>query len=55
MAMLNDSTRSAMEVHDARLARLYMPTRLADHFESTRMMKSHVYAVCMARREDFGP
>jgi len=55
MAMLNDSTHSAMEVHDARLARLHMPTKLADHFELTRMMKSHVYAVCMARREDLGP
>lgn len=55
MAMLNDSTRSAMDVHDARLARIHMPTKLADHFELTRMMKSHVYAVCMARREDLGP
>lgn len=55
MAMLNDSTHSSMEVHDARLARLHMPTKLADHFEITRMMKTHVYAVCMARREDLGP
>ncbi len=55
MALLNDSTRSAMEVHDARLARLHMPTKLAGHFELTSMMKSHVYAVCMARREDLGP
>jgi len=52
MAMLNDPTHSAMEVHEARL---HMPTTLADHFELTRMMKSHVYAVCMARREDLGP
>ena len=55
MGMLNDSTRSALEVHDARLARLHMPTKLVDHFELTRMMKAHVYAVCMARREDLGP
>ncbi len=55
MAMLNDSTHSAMDVHDARLARIHMPTKLVDHFELTRMMKSHVYAVCMARREDLGP
>lgn len=55
MGMLNDSTRSALEVHDARLARLHMPTKLVDHFEVTRMMKAHVYAVCMARREDLGP
>jgi len=55
MAMLNDPTRSAMEVHDAKLARIHMPTKLVDHFELTRMMKSHIYAVCMARREDLGP
>jgi hypothetical protein len=55
MGMLNDSTHSAMEVHDARLARLHMPTKLVDHFELVRMMKAHVYAVCMARREDLGP
>ena len=55
MGMLNDTTHSAMEVHDARLARLHMPTKLVDHFELVRMMKAHVFAVCMARREDLGP
>ena len=55
MGMLNDSTHSVMEIHDARLARLHMPTKLVDHFEMVRMMKTHIYAVCMARREDLGP
>jgi hypothetical protein len=55
MGMLNDITRSAIEINDARLARLHMPTKLVDHFELVRMMKKHVYAVCMARREDLGP
>ncbi|HVN14336.1 MAG TPA: hypothetical protein VMT73_01245 [Anaerolineales bacterium] len=55
MGMLNDPTHSMMEVHDARLARLHMPTKLADHFEVIRMMKTHVYALCMSRREDLGP
>jgi len=55
MGMVNDMTRSAMEIHDARLARLHMPTKLVDHFELVRMMKAQVYAVCMARREDLGP
>ena len=55
MGMLNDVTHSSMEVQDARLARLHMPTKLVDHFELVRMMKQHVYAVCMARREDLGP
>ena len=48
IGMLNDNTRSILEIHDARLARLPMPTKLVDHFEMTRMMKAHVYAVCMA-------
>jgi hypothetical protein len=55
MGMLNDHTRSALEVNDARLARLHMPTKLVDHFELVRMMKKHVYAVCLPRREDLGP
>jgi len=55
MGMLNDTTRSALDVHDARLARLHMPTKLVDHFELVRMLKTHVFAVCMARREDLGP
>jgi hypothetical protein len=55
LGMLNDSTHSTLEVHDARLARLHMPTKLVDHFEVVRMMKSRVHALCMARREDLGP
>ena len=55
MGMLNDTTHSSLEVHDARLARLHMPTKLVDHFELVRMLKVHVFAVCMARREDLGP
>jgi hypothetical protein len=55
MGMLNDATHSAMEVHDARLARLHMPTKLVDHFELVRMMKRQIFALCMARREDLGP
>ncbi|MDD2920924.1 MAG: hypothetical protein PHQ36_01445 [Anaerolineales bacterium] len=55
MGMLNDPTKSSMEVNDAKLARLHMPTKLVDHFELVRMMKPHVHAVCMPRREDLGP
>ena len=55
IGILNDVTHSILEVHDARLARLLMPTKLVDHFELTRMMKQHVYAICMSRREDLGP
>jgi hypothetical protein len=55
MGMLNDPTRSAVDVNDAHLARLYMPTKLIDHFEVVRMMKKQIHAVCLARREDLGP
>lgn len=55
LGMLNDNTHSTLEVHDARLARLHMPTKLVDHFEVVRMTKSRVHALCMARREDLGP
>jgi hypothetical protein len=55
MGMLNDPNKSAMEVNDARLARLPMPTKLVDHFELVRLMKPRVHVVCMSRREDLGP
>jgi len=55
MGMLNDPTHSYMEVHDARLARIHMPTKLVDHFEVVRMFKSQIFTVALARREDLGP
>ncbi len=53
--VMNDTTSAFMEVHDARLARLHMPSKLVDHFEVVRLVKSQVFAVCMTRREDLGP
>ena len=55
MGVLNDTTKSHIEIHDARLARIHMPTKLADHYEVVRLIKSQVFAVCAARREDLGP
>ncbi len=55
MGYMNDPTHSSLEVHDARMARLHMPTKLVDHFELVRMMKRQLHAVCMSRREDLGP
>ena len=55
MGVMNDVTSSFMEVLDAKLARLHMPTKLVDHFEVIRVVKSQVLAVCLARREDTGP
>jgi hypothetical protein len=55
MGLLNDTTNSFMEILDAKLARLHMPTKLVDHFEVVRLVKGQVFAVCLSRREDLGP
>jgi len=55
MGVLNDPTKSHLEIQDARLARIHMPTKLVDHFEVIRLVKAHVFAICAARREDLGP
>lgn len=55
MGIMNDSNKSHLEIHDARLARIHMPTKLVDHFEVVRLIKPQIFAVCAARREDLGP
>ena len=55
MGFLNDPTHSTLEIHDARMARIHMPTKLVDHFELVRTMKKQIHAVCLPRREDLGP
>ena len=55
MGVLNDINKSHLELHDARMARIHMPTKLVDHFEVVRLVKSQVLAICAARREDLGP
>lgn len=55
MGVLNDINKSHLELHDARLARIHMPSKLVDHFEVVRLVKSQIFAICAARREDLGP
>ena len=55
IGLMNDTTNSAMEVHDARLAKIHMPTKLVDHFDMVRMVKNRVMVMCLPRREDLGP
>jgi hypothetical protein len=55
IGLMNDTTNSAMEVHDARLAKIHMPTKLVDHFNMVRMVKSKIMVMCASRREDLGP
>jgi hypothetical protein len=55
IGLMNDTTNSAMEVHDAKLAKIHMPTKLVDHFDMVRLVKNRVMVMCMSRREDLGP
>ncbi|MFO3796008.1 MAG: hypothetical protein ACK8QZ_01820 [Anaerolineales bacterium] len=55
IGLFNDPTRSYVEIHDVRLARIHMPTKLVGHFELMRVLKSQVFAVCAGRRDDLGP
>jgi hypothetical protein len=55
MGVVNDINKSHLELHDARMARIHMPTKLVDHFEVVRLVKSQIFAICAARREDLGP
>ena len=55
IGLMNDPTHTYMEVLDARLARIHMPTKLVDHYEVIRMFKQHVLAIALPRREDLGP
>jgi hypothetical protein len=55
MGLMNDSTSSFMEILDARLARAHMPSKLVDHYEVVRIVKSQIFAIALNRREDLGP
>jgi hypothetical protein len=55
MGLINDTTNSFMEILDARLARAHMPSKLVDHYEVVRVVKSQIFAVALNRREDLGP
>lgn len=55
IGMINNPNTSFMQIHDARLARIHMPTKLADHFEIIRLSKERLYAISLSRAEDLGP
>jgi hypothetical protein len=55
VGMMNDSTTSFMEVMDAKLARIHMPTKLVGEHEIIDLVKTNLFAVCLIRREDMGP
>jgi hypothetical protein len=53
--LMNDTTNSFMEVLEAKLARLHMPTKLVGEYAMIDLVKPNVFAVCLTRREDLGP
>lgn len=55
IGMLNDRTTSFMEVVDAKLARIHMPTKLVAEYNLVDLVKKNIFAVCLTRREDVGP
>jgi hypothetical protein len=55
VGMINDSTTSFMEVLEAKLARIHMPTKLVGEYNVVDLVKKNVFAVCLTRREDVGP
>jgi len=55
VGVLNDVTTSFMEVLEAKLARIHMPTKLVGEYNVVDLVKSNVFAVCLTRREDVGP
>lgn len=55
VGMMNDPTTSFMEVMEAKLARIHMPTKLVGEYNVVDIVKANVFAVCLTRREDVGP
>jgi hypothetical protein len=55
VGMLNDKTSSFMEVLDAKLARIHMPTKLVGEYPVIDLVKTNLFAVCLTRREEMGP
>jgi hypothetical protein len=55
VGLMNDKNTSFMEVMDAKLARIHMPTKLVEEYEMIDLVKTNLFAVCLTRREDVGP
>jgi hypothetical protein len=55
VGMINDITTSFMEVVEAKLARIHMPTKLAAEYNVVDLVKNNIVVVCLTRREDVGP
>jgi hypothetical protein len=55
VGLVNNPTTSFMEVVEAKLARIHMPTKLVGEYQVVDLVKDNVFAICLSRREDLGP
>lgn len=55
MGLMNDTTTSFMEVMEAKLAWVHMPSKLVGEYRVVDLVKPNVFAVCLTRKEDLGP
>lgn len=55
LTLMNDQSSAYAEVIQAQMMRLNLSSRVLDQYEVTRLVKQHVLAVCISRREDVGP
>jgi len=53
--VMTDTNNSVIDVHDAQLARLHIPNKLANRFPIAQVVKNQVVAACAGRRDDLGP
>ncbi len=52
---LNDTNTSFLEIIDAKMARMHMPTKLIHRFEVLRMAKNQIFAISVSQARDLGP
>src|SRR5512138_888476 len=55
IGVMTDTNNSVVDVHEAQLARLHVPNKLAKCYQTAQVVKSQVVAVCAARRDDLTP
>jgi len=55
VGLLNDPTKSLIEVEDVYLSRMAAPAAIVTHLERTHVNKTNLTLVLLARREDLGP
>lgn len=55
LALLSDHTCSFIEIRNARMGRIHIANKVAEPAPLMRVLKDHIVAICLDRREDVGP